>query len=95
MNFVDSWNKALSFLPEGLLVTCGVIGVVLIVAFIGIWLWRGRSGGGVSAKSFPWMVVIIGGLLAAPKVVVPVLLGIAEIIVSIVIAAVNGIMGWF
>lgn len=79
MNLVDGWNKLVSVIPGGLLAAMTVVGVAIIVIFVLKWVWDGRrGGGGTSMKTFPWMAVIFGAILAGPQLVVPALLSLLQ-----------------
>ena len=95
MNLVGGWNQLISVIPSGLLTAATVIGVGIIIVFIAIWVWQGRRGGGVSMKSFPWMAIIFGGLLAGPQLIVPAILLLLQALLTIFITLLTWFAGLF
>lgn len=61
-----------------------IIGVALVVFALGKWVWDRRRGGGGSNAGLIWMLVI-GGILAAPDIIFPILLTITDWIVNTLI----------
>ncbi|GAB6858078.1 hypothetical protein [Microbacterium xylanilyticum] len=88
MDLVGGWNRIWgNLVPQGLQIVMTVVGVGIIVIFIGLWLWQKRKAGvsGV-ATGFPGMATFFGCLLAGPNVILPVALLIIQGILGIVVA---------
>lgn len=92
MNLNDSWSKLTSMVPTGFWVVLGIIGVAFIVFQCASWFLKSR-GGGMNAKSFPWLPVFGALILCLPTIVVPLLLGIFQGLLNIVIAIVEFFVG--
>lgn len=95
MDLNQHWQRLLGFLPEGVLITAGVIGIVIIIVTIGVWLWKGRQGANLNGKTFPLWPVIIGGILALPTILVPIVLLIVNVILQLFVLLIEFIAGFF
>ena len=84
---VEGWNQFWGAIDSrgGIGLTLAIIGGVIAVIAIIAWLFKGRRGGGISMSNFPWMLVMIAAICAAPKVVIPALLTILQAIVNIIV----------
>ena len=87
LNLVNAWNTLWSQLTSwapGLGTFLAVIGLLVVVAAVGKWLWDKRRGNG--SGGFPTMALIFGLLLAGPTIVVPVVLSILQVLFAIVVS---------
>lgn len=94
---VSGWNDLMDLLGNGgqaIFTIAAVIGVVVLLASVLGWLWQRRKGS-VSVGGFPWMAVIVGAVLAGPKVVIPVLLGIGDALIGLGKIVLEWITGQF
>lgn len=94
---VDGFDKLWSLLGP----SAGAIGTILAVVGVGVlviailgWAWQRRKGA-VSIGGFPWMAVIIGAVMAGPKVLFPVILGIGDALINVVKLVVTWVTGQF
>lgn len=82
-SFTTFWTKFKASTNSDKLVTLlGVVGVVLLVIGVAGYLWkrrRGQGGGGGGTQGLLWTAVV-GGLLAAPGFVIPVVLKAVDLI---------------
>lgn len=87
VNFKDSWSTVWSALTSGwpgLTTAMSVIGVVLVVVAVISWAWARRKGGNMSQGSDKIVgALIIGGLLSAPGLLIPLVLQILDWIINI------------
>lgn len=92
MDLVAGWNNLWGAVSGGgkLGVILAAVGVAIIVFAVLSWLWKKRNGGGGGMSGFPWMMILLGAILAGPSVVIPLILMIAQVIINIVI----GLMTW-
>ncbi|MBN9214135.1 MAG: hypothetical protein J0J04_04840 [Microbacterium sp.] len=93
LNLVTAWNTLwtqLTAWAPGLGTFLAVVGMLVIVIFVGKWGWDKRRNSG-GAGGFPVMAVIFGLLLAGPTIVIPVVLSILQVLFAIVVSAI----GWF
>ena len=91
MDLVGPWNRLVGIMPPTLLNILAVVGILLIVIGLGKWFWDRRRGGG--AQGFPWMMLILGGVLAGPRVFVPVILMLVQAIINVISALIKGVSG--
>lgn len=83
VGLVGGWNNLISLsggVGQGLLNLATVFGVGLIVWVIVAWLWKRRSGG---PGGFPVMGLVAGLVIAALQIIVPLLLAIAQGILTL------------
>lgn len=82
VDFAGGWNKVWSavsgVMGQGLANLLTAIGVILIVAAIFKWFWDRRRGGGGGGGTPLVMAIVIGTILAAPQVVIPIFLKIVD-----------------
>jgi len=90
LNLLNAWNtlwaQITSWAP-GLGLILAVVGLLIIVFFVGKWGWdkrRGNGGGG-----FPTMALVFGLLLAGPTVVVPVILSILQVLFVVIVSGIG------
>ena len=91
--FNTLWNNLPNSGPIGIILAA--VGALIIVLTVLPWLWQRRKGGASGLGGFPWMAVVIAALLAGPKVVFPVLLGVLGLVINVFIGALNYIIGLF
>lgn len=80
------WGKITSAYPN-LSPLMTSIGIIIVVLAAAKYVWEKRRGGGGNTNALVWSLVI-GGLLAAPGLLVPVILKLAD-------SAINFIGGFF
>lgn len=82
VDFIGGWNSFLSFFPSGIWNILTVAGVLIALTGLAIWVWKKRKAGagGGGGGGFPWLYLIIGGTLAGPKIVVPAILLLAQVL---------------
>jgi hypothetical protein len=61
-------------------------GVILVVFAVLKWLWDKRRGGGGNSQSLIWTSVL-GGALAAPNLLLPIVLGLIDMLVNTIASA--------
>ncbi|MGO1851810.1 MAG: hypothetical protein ACTH0V_00190 [Microbacteriaceae bacterium] len=81
----SGWSNFLSVVDPsgGIRTVLGIAGVAIAVFFLIKWIWEkrtGRSGGG----GFPIWMMIFAAILAAPSVLIPILLTIVGWIIGII-----------
>lgn len=89
-NLAGGWNNVFSKINSafpGLLTLMTSLGVLIVVGAIGKYFWDKRRGG-ANASALGWSLAV-GGLLAAPGLIVPICLKIADSVIN----AVAGILG--
>lgn len=94
LDFTGGWNHLLNFAPSGLWNILAAAGVLLIAAALISWLWKRRKsggGGGGGMSGFPWITVLLGAMLAGPRIVVPAVLLVLQAIVILFIKVVEWI----
>lgn len=82
-NLVSGWNKIVGMLDK-VLVPLAIVGViVLIVALVG-YLWARRKGSGNPQLTQGLLItVVIAGICASPKVIIPAFLAIFDILIDV------------
>lgn len=82
VNFAGGWNTAYSAITSGfpqLMNILTVVGVILVIGTLLKWAWDRRRGGSMAQGAQPvWGVLIIGSILMAPTIVMPLLLLIVD-----------------
>jgi hypothetical protein len=85
IDLTGSWNKLVTALSGGsvdkVLTFLSIVGVILVVASVGGYLWQRRRGGGGNHSGLLW-AGLIGALLSAPKLVVPIILSILDFVIG-------------
>ncbi|MCU6481953.1 hypothetical protein [Arthrobacter sp. A2-55] len=84
----DLWTSVTTGYP-GIGHTMAIIGVGIAVLSLLKWSWNARHGRGHGAAARPVLGgLIIGAILAAPAVVIPLLLGVLSVVANIVVSLV-------
>ena len=95
VDLTSGWNKlwsAISGVAPEFWVALTMIGVGLIIFATGKWALEKYTGrGGQGGKTIMWALVV-GCLLAAPAVLIPLMLGIFELIISLVVSLFDAIV---
>ena len=85
VNFQSGWSTVWNSVSGAVGTQLTAIGVVLVVFAIIRWLWdRRRSGFQGNHSGLLWTFGV-GAVLAAPDVVIPLLLGLADLVTNAVI----------
>lgn len=96
IDLTGSWNKLVGALSGGsvekVLTFLSIIGVILVIASIGGYLWQRRRGGGGNHSGLLW-AGLVGALFAAPKVVIPIALTILDFLISAIAGIVSNVAG--
>lgn len=87
------WNNVINGIAgtagQNLLTLLAAVGVLILVFALLSFFWQRRKGGGMSGMGSLTMPIIIGGILAAPRVVIPILLWLIEVAVNFILGIVN------
>ena len=67
----------------------GVIGVAIVAMALIKWAWDRRRGGGAGQSGAVWGALLVGALLSAPDLIIPILLTILDVIGNAVISVWN------
>lgn len=89
IDLARGWDATWLSLTEGypgLGRTLAFIGVAIVVLSLVKWAWSSRRGGQSQAARPVWGTLIIGSLLTAPTVIVPLLLGVLSTLINIAIS---------
>lgn len=82
VNFAGGWNTLWGAITSGfpqLVQIITVVGVILVLGTLLKWAWDRRRGGGMAQGAQPvWGTLIIGSILMAPTIVMPLLLLIVD-----------------
>lgn len=87
VNLRGSWTKfwqAIEGAYPGLGAALGVIGMIIVLGAVAKFLWDRRRGGGSASPL--WGAILIGALLAAPTVIMPIALTIIDWIANMGLA---------
>lgn len=85
----DTFWDAVSGPAGPILSLMGIIGVAIVVLAFGKWAWdRRRQGGGGNTGGL-WGALLIGVLLSAPSIIIPMVLSIFDIIANAGITVFN------
>ncbi|MGK3708556.1 hypothetical protein [Arthrobacter sp. IK3] len=97
IDLTRGWDAAWASLTDGypgLGSTLAFIGVAIVVLALFQWAWAARRGRGQGQAAKPvWGVMVIGSLLTAPTVIIPLLLGILSTVINIVFSLFRGAFG--
>ena len=93
MNLLSGWATLWGQVPAGWRILLAAGGVLIIIVSIAIWLYKKRKGNGAPG-GFPTFVVVLGGLMAGPELLVPVLLLVATAVLTVGAAIVTWASGF-
>jgi hypothetical protein len=96
VNLSDSWNQfwgAVQGPAAPLLNLVKIVGVALVVMAFAKWAWDRRRRGGAGDSSGIWAALLIGALMSAPGVIIPMVLRIFDIVVNASISIWNNSAG--
>lgn len=79
-------SSGLGNLPMAL----AIIGMLIIVGGLVKFFWDKRRGGGGNTSQLAW-TSIVGSLLAAPNLILPLLLGIIDLVVNMIVKLVKSV----
>lgn len=94
LNLSGAWTAFWNGISSGLgnlPMALAIIGMLIIVGGLVKFFWDKRRGGGGNNSQLVWTSVI-GALLAAPNLIIPLLLGIIDLVVNMfvkLVASVN------
>jgi len=95
VNLSAAWTTFWSAINRGqistLLTIVTVIGLIVMVSALLGFVFKKRRGGGGDTKGL-WWAIAIGALCSAPNVLIPVILKLIDLIVNIVLGAVNALV---
>lgn len=81
-----TFEQALGNTVNPLLTLLAVFGVLIVIVAIGKWAWDRRRGqGGMGQTGGVWGGLLVGALMCAPKVLIPIFLLILDVIANAVI----------
>lgn len=98
VNLAGGWNTlwgAISGVVGGQVMTIlTIIGVIMVIASVAVYIFNKRRGGGVAQGlgSVLWTLVA-GALLAAPQVIIPLLLTLLDLVINALIAIFRATQG--
>lgn len=82
-NLVNGWNKIVGMLDR-VLVPLSIVGVIVLVLALVGYLWSKRKGGGNPQLTQGLLItVVIAGICASPKVIIPAFLAIFDILIDV------------
>ena len=97
VDFVSAWSNLwapVRSAGNGQFITIlAMVGVALIVFSIFSFFWQRRRGGGMNGVGSQLVPLILGGLLAGPDVVVPILLWCAQTVVNVLVGVAGTLTG--
>ncbi|XKH58638.1 hypothetical protein LG293_16435 (plasmid) [Citricoccus nitrophenolicus] len=90
------WTKVIAALESGwsgLLTALTFVGILLIVWALVKWAWDRRRGGGMQGSGPMWGALIPGFILVAPKILIPFLLNLFDIVANLVLRLIASATG--
>lgn len=81
----DSFWNAVEGQAGPILTLASIFGCVIVVAAIVKWAWDRRRGGGGGNSGAVWGALLVGCILAAPGVLIPIVLGFLDVVANAVI----------
>lgn len=97
VNLVGAWNTFWGtvggVITGPVQTTITVIGIGLILFTIVKYLWDKRRGTGGGKTSPIWWTLAFGGVLIAPEVLIPLILGILQWVINLVLKVVQPVWG--
>lgn len=93
LDLSGAWDKFWGNITGGnfgnFLMLLAIIGMLIVVFGIIKFLWEKRRGGGGNNNALIWTIVV-GALLAAPALVIPLLLNVIDILVNAIVKVLQG-----
>lgn len=89
INISDQWNLLWSAVSSGAPALTGIlsaVGALLVIGALVMWVIKRRTQRGLGDLTAVWGSLIIGAVLLAPAVVIPLILKLVDIIVNIVVS---------
>lgn len=89
-NLIGAFEKQAAF--EKILTLLTAVGALLVVMAVVKWFWdkrRGGGGGGGGNSSVGWALAV-GALLAAPQIIIPVILDILDVVANAFVDVFDG-----
>lgn len=79
------WSAIQSAIGSQVTALLTAIGVILVVGAILKWIWDRRRGGGGNHSHLLY-TLLIGGILAAPDFIIPVILTILDTLINVIVS---------
>ena len=86
-SWITLWGAVESALGTKLTTLMAVIGTIIVVMALVKWAWdrrRGQGGGGGGGSQAIWGALLVGAILSAPGVIIPVMLQVVDAIANAV-----------
>lgn len=93
LDLSGAWSKFWNGIAGGLgnlPIALAIIGMLIIVGGLVKFFWDKRRGGGGNSSQLVWTSVV-GSLLAAPNLILPLLLGIIDLLVNMFVKLVQSV----
>lgn len=81
----NAWKPINQILGPGVLKIVAAIGVIIVVAAFGKWIWDKRRGGGGNSSALLWSLAI-GALLTGPDLLIPLVLWTFDALANTVVS---------
>lgn len=88
VDLAGGWNNVWGVIKGALGGFAGLltaVGVIVVVAALVKWLWDKRRGGGGGGSAAVGWAIAVGSVLAAPGLIIPLILGIFDVVANAVI----------
>lgn len=97
VDLAEGFNRLWDAIPNSgqVSVVMSIIAVIIVIITVVPWLWQRRKGGMNGFSGFPWIAVVIAGILAGPQLVFPLILNILSVILNLFVMAVDYILSLF
>lgn len=82
------WSRAQGQLGD-ILVLAGIVGVLLVVGALVMYFYRKSRGGGGNTTGLVWTMVV-GGILAAPAFLIPIILNVVDFVINTIASVAGG-----
>lgn len=86
VDFAGSWDDFWSAAgPElnSIVTLLGIVGLLLVAGGIVMWIYRKSRGGGGNTSGLVWTIVV-GGILAGPNFLIPIILNVVDFFINTV-----------